>query len=88
MRDFFDTPCGSAKNDGVSGAALEDHLLVQFADARTFGRACEKHAVKPAIGNGAAIDDGHALRTLAAVSLLATRSQVMRGRSSANSSDG
>ena len=32
--DLVDAPGGGAQDDGVAGAALEDHLLIQFAHAR------------------------------------------------------
>ena len=48
------------------GAALEDHLLVELADARGAGAGADQEdAEQTPIGNGAAVDDGHALGTLA-----------------------
>ena len=89
VRDLIDAPGGGAEDDGVAGAALEDHLLIEFADARAARGAGEEDAEEAAIGDGAAVDDGDAAaRPARAVSWLATRSQVMRGRSSANSSEG
>ena len=89
VRDLFDSPGGCAEHEGFAGAALEDHFLVQLADARRAGTgADEEHAEEAAVGNGAAVDDRHSLRALAAVMVPATRSHVMRGRSSANSSEG
>ncbi len=65
VRDFFDAPGAGAQNDGVAGAALEDHLFIEFADARAARGAGEEDAEQAAIGNGAAVDDGHAPRAFA-----------------------
>ena len=88
VRDFVDAPGGGAEDDRVAGARFEHHFFVEFADASAFRGAGKKNAVEAAIGNGAAVDDGDAARALAGVRRFETRSQVMRGRSSANSSLG
>src|ERR1035441_8493737 len=63
--DLGDAPGGGAEDDGVAGAALEDHLLVEFADARAAGGAGEVDGEQAAVGDGAAVDDGHRARALA-----------------------
>ena len=65
VRNFFDAPGGRAQNDGVALAAFKNHLFVEFAHARAACCAGQKNAIEAAIGNGAAIDNGHALRALA-----------------------
>jgi hypothetical protein len=89
VRDLFDAPRRSAQDEGLAGLALEDHLLVQFADAHRLGALAGKEdAIESAIGDGAAVQNRDPLGAAAGVSQLRVRSQVMRGRSSANSSDG
>ena len=87
--DLIDAPGRRAQDEGVAGPAFEDHLFVEFAHAHglAFGSG-EKYAVEPAIGNGAAIQDGQHLDSLARRQRVAARSQVMRGLRSANSSEG
>ena len=90
VRDLLDAPGRGAEQERLADAALEDHLLVELADARAGpALAGEEHAVEPAIGNRAAVDDRDALGALAGRErVLAARSHVRRGRSSAKSSDG
>ena len=66
VRDLLDAPGGGAENDGVAGAALEDHLFIQFADARAASGAGQEDGEQAAIGNGAAVDDGDVARALRA----------------------
>jgi len=65
VRNLRDAPGGCAEDDGFSGLALKDHLLIQFAEAGWLGCACEVDAVETSIRDGAAIDDGDALGGLA-----------------------
>jgi hypothetical protein len=66
VRDLIDAPGRRAQDEGVAGPAFKDHLFVELAhaDGLAFGSG-EKYAVKPAIGNGAAIQDGQHLGSLA-----------------------
>ncbi len=66
VRDLLDAPRRCAEEERLAGADLEDHLLIELADARRLIllRAGEEHAVEAAIGNRAAVDDGDALRAL------------------------
>src|ERR1700683_477754 len=64
MQNFIDSPSASAEDDGVSGAALEDHFLVQFADAAAFRGARQKNAVEAPVRNRAAVNDCYAARAL------------------------
>ena len=65
VRDLVDAPGGGAEDDGVAGAALEDHLFVEFADARAAGGAGQEDGEQAAVGDGAAVDDGDVARALA-----------------------
>ena len=65
VRDLVDAPGGGAQDDGVAGAALEDHLLIEFADARAASGAGEIDGEQAAVGDGAAVDDGDRARALA-----------------------
>ncbi len=66
VRDLIDAPGRGAQDKGVAGPAFKDHLFVKLAHAdRLAFRPGEKYAVKPAIGNGAAIQDGQHLCPLA-----------------------
>jgi len=58
--DFVDAPRGRAEDDGVAGARFEYHFFIELADAGAFCGAGEEDAVKAAVGNGAAVDDGDA----------------------------
>ena len=63
LGDLLDPPAGSAEDEDVALARLEDHLFVQLADARaSFLRAGQEDGVQPAIGDRAAAGDGHLLR--------------------------
>ena len=65
--DVLDAPGRGAEQEGLADAALEDHLLVELADAGgPRRRAGEEDAVEAAIGDGAAVGDGDALGALAA----------------------
>ena len=63
--DLVDAPGGGAEDDGVAGAALEDHLFIQLADARAACGAGQEDGEQAAVGNRAAVDDGDAARALA-----------------------
>src|ERR1700759_1564968 len=65
MSDLFDAPGAGAENDGVAGAAFEDHLFVEFPDARAAGGSGEENAEQAAIGDGAAVDHGNAAGSFA-----------------------
>ena len=89
MRDLLDAPRRGAERERLADLGLEDHLFVELADAHRPIGAGEEHAVEPAIGNRAGVGDRDALRAVASGQIVpCTRSHVMRGRSSANSSDG
>src|ERR1019366_5844150 len=62
--DLVDAPGGGAQDDGVAGAALEDHLFVELADARAAGGAGQVDGKRAAVGDGAAVDDGGGARAL------------------------
>ena len=66
VRDLLDAPRRGAQHERLSGAALEHHLLVQFADA-SGARPCaqEEHAVQPTIRNRSAVGDRHSLGAFA-----------------------
>ena len=73
--------------------ALVNHLLIEFADAVRVAalalRPGQEHPEQAAVGNGAAA--GHrdaAARLAGAAKVPVVRSQISRGRSSANSSLG
>ena len=73
----------------VSPARLsKHHLFVELADPRAFGGPRQKYSIQSAIRNRAAIDDGDLPRALPRGQFVGKRSQVRRGLSSANSSDG
>src|SRR5205807_1059098 len=65
MCNLFDAPGAGTENDGISGAAFEDHFFVELADAGSPGCACEEDSEETSIGNGAAVDDGDFLGTFA-----------------------
>ena len=61
VRDVDDAPGGCAEDEGLVGMRLEDHLLVELADAHGFAFAVgEEDAVEAAVGNGAGVEDGEA----------------------------
>ena len=66
VRDLLDPPGRRAEQERLADAALEHHLLVELADAgaRT-ALAEQEHAVQPAVGNRAAVDDRDALGAFA-----------------------
>jgi hypothetical protein len=89
VRDVLDAPGRSAEQEGLADLALEHHLFVELADAGGSGRrAGEEDAVEPAIRDGAALAMATRLAPSRPTTVWRTRSQVTRGRSSANSSDG
>ena len=56
VRDLDDAPCGGAKYESLAGMRLENHLLIEFANAHCLAFAVsEKHTVEPAIRNGACV---------------------------------
>ena len=84
--DLVDAPGARAEHERLARAALVDHLLVELADARALG---EEHAEQPTVGDGAAVGDRDAARRRRGRARVPRRrSHTMRGRSSANSSDG
>ncbi len=66
VRDLLDAPRGGAEDEGLADLRLEDHFLVELADASgARAGAEEEDAVEPAIGNRAAVRDRDALRPVA-----------------------
>jgi len=66
VRDLFDAPRRGAEHERLADAALEDHFLVELANARRSRPGAEQEdAVESAIGNGAAVGDGDALGAFA-----------------------
>ncbi len=64
--DLLDPPRRGAEHERFADAALEDHLLVELADARGARAGAEQEdAVQAAIGNRAAVGDRHALGAFA-----------------------
>ena len=64
--DLLDAPARGAEQEGLAGPRLEDHLLVELADAGAVARAVgEEDAVEAAVGNGAGVADRHPLGALA-----------------------
>src|SRR5205085_12101199 len=58
-------PARRAKEEHVALLRLEDHLLVELADATlAFLGAREEHAVQPTVRDGPAVRDRHYLRAL------------------------
>jgi len=92
LGDLLDPPAGSAEDEHVALSRLEDHLFIQLAHAPLLAASglsgLQEHAIEAAIRNGSGVRDRHARRPLASAQRAAIRSQVRRGRSSANSSDG
>ena len=92
MRDLLDAPRRSAEHERLADAALEHHLLVELADARGARRGVSGPArntpYSPRSGIVPPLAIATRLAPSRAVIVPASRSQVMRGRSSANSSDG
>ena len=59
--DVLNAPGGGAEDEGLVGVGLEDHLLVEFADADGFAFGVgEEDSVEAAIGDGAGVEDGEA----------------------------
>ncbi len=59
--DLVDAPGGGAEDEGLVGVRLEDHLLVELADADGFALGVsEEDAVEAAVGDGAGVEDGEA----------------------------
>ena len=58
--DVLDAPGGGAEQEGLARAALVHHLLVELAHAGAVG---ERDGEQPAVGDGAGVGDGQALRT-------------------------
>jgi hypothetical protein len=56
--DVVDAPGGGAEQEGLADAALEDHLLVELADAGAVG---EEDAEQAPVGDGAGVGDRQAL---------------------------
>ncbi len=68
--DLLDAPRRGAEHERLAGAALEDHLLVELADARRAGPgADEEDAEQAAVRNGAAVGNRHALGAFARADL-------------------
>ena len=88
--DLVDAPGGRAEDEGFAGAGFKDHLLIEFADANgAVALAGEEDAEGAAVGDGAAVEDGDLFDAGAGGDPLAgAGSQVTRGRSSPNSSEG
>src|SRR5664279_3857691 len=64
--NLVDSPGGCAKNECVSGAALEDHLLIQLAHPDGLGiGAREENSIQPTIRDCPAIQDRKTLSALA-----------------------
>ena len=58
MGDLFDAPRRRAQREYLTGAALVDHFLVEFAYPRAVG---EKHTEESTIGNRSSVGDRNAL---------------------------
>jgi hypothetical protein len=66
VRDLLDAPRRGAEHECLADPALEHHFLVELADARrTLPGADEEYAEEPAVGDRAAVGDGHALGAFA-----------------------
>ena len=86
-RDLLDPPGRGAEQERLAGARLVDHLLVELADAAA--AVDDEDAEEAAVGDRARVRDREPARALAPADRRPPlRSQTMRGRSSANSSDG
>ena len=85
-RDLLDAPRRGAEQERLAGARLVDHLLVELADAAA--AVDEVDAEQAAIRDRAGVRHREAANALRPRMTPAVRSQMMRGRSSANSSDG
>ena len=91
--DVLDPPTGGTEGEHVTDSALVDHLLVQLAHPASgptpiLAAADQEDAVEASVGDGAAAGHRQSLRARPAEIWPVTRSQVIRGRSSANSSLG
>ncbi len=84
--DLLDPPRRGAEQERLALAGLVDHLLVELADPAA---ALDlEDAEEAAVGDRAGVRDGERRAPVRPRIVPATRSQTMRGRSSANSSDG
>ena len=62
-RDLLDPPGRRAEQEGLAGAGLVDHLLVELADSSA--AVDEMDAVEPAVGDRPGVRDGEAAHALA-----------------------
>ena len=62
--DLLDPPGGRAEQEGLAGARLVDHLLVELADPAAVGQV---DAVEAAVGDRAGVGDDQLARAFAAV---------------------
>ena len=83
--DLLDAPRGGAEHERLPHPGLVDHLLVELADARPSG---VKTPYRPRSGMVPPLVTASIRAPGRARSVSAVRSQTIRGRSSANSSDG
>ena len=84
--DLLDPPGGRPEQEGLAGAGLVDHLLVELADPAAVRQV---DAVQAAVGDRAGVGDDELAGAFAAVDPCpAARSQTIRGRSSAKRSEG
>ena len=61
VRDVLDAPGRGAEDEGLVRVRLEDHLLVEFADAYRFAfGVSEEDSIETAIRNGAGVENGEA----------------------------
>ncbi len=68
VSDFVDAPGGCAESEDFADAGLEDHLLVELADADRFlVFAGEEYAVEAAVGDGSGVENGERFSRLPAV---------------------
>ena len=59
--DVLNAPGGGAEDEGLVGVRLEDHLLVEFADADGLALGVgEEDAIEAAVGNGSGVENGEA----------------------------
>ena len=87
--DVLNAPGGGAEDEGLVGVGLEDHLLVEFANADGFAfGVCEEDSVEAAVGNGSGVEDRKARGAFAGGDDIADAVPGKARRSSANSSEG
>ena len=84
--DLLDPPRRGAEHECLAFARLVDHLLVELPHAAAV--ADLEDAVEAAVGDRAGVRHRQPARALRPRITPAVRSQTIRGRSSANSSDG